>query len=99
MTGLIYGKTLRSAEVKLQHIINDYEHYNIATVEKRNFSSREVIFSNGDYWRAFCANSSNTRGCKANVVYIDASIQDEEVLLNAQCAATAPPYQAIKYYY
>lgn len=100
MRGIIYGKTAKSAEVKLQQIINDYEFYKIATVEKRDFNLKNVLFSNGDYWRALGpADISNTCGNRANVVYIDANITDEKILLSAKCTACAPPFQAIKYYY
>ena len=100
MRGVIYGKTLKSAKVKLQQIINDYEFYEIATVDRKDLNKNEVLFSNGDYWKAFGpADISNTCGRRANVVYIDTAIKDEEILLSARCAACAPPYQAIKYYY
>ena len=96
MRGLIYGKTLKSAQLKLQHIINDYEFYKIATAEK--IRPNEVIFSNGDYWCAFGYSESNIRGRKCNIVYIDAAITDTDALCDIECTVTAPPFQAIHYY-
>lgn len=96
MRGIIYGKTLQSAQLKLQHIINDYEFYNIATMEKR--LQNQVIFSNGDVWTAYAYNPLNTRGRKCNVVYIDSHIEDEEDKWEMECVACAPPFQAITYY-
>ena len=101
MRGAIFGKTQESAEVKLQQIINDYEFYKIASVVTKTFTKHhcEVTFSNGDHWRTFYP-ADTARGYRGNVIYIDAAlVDDDDALLSAQCAATAPPYQAIKFYY
>ena len=101
MRGAIFGKTRKSAEAKLQKIISDYEFYEIASVVTKTFTKNhcEVTFSNGDYWRTFHP-AQSARGYRFNVVYIDAAlVENNDALEYAQCAACAPPYQAIRFYY
>jgi hypothetical protein len=96
--GIVFGKTLDIAGQQLCKILEDYRLYYQIKIEEIVPNTTVVKLTNGDIWSCYEYNASNTCGRRANVVYIDSSIQEEEAKLNMQLTACAPPFQAIKYY-
>lgn len=96
MRGVVYGRSLETAQAKLQEIVNDYIHYNIATTSTRKHSRWHgdvVEFSNGDIWEA-CVPSKNIRGKKYNVAYIDKFIGVDLLDEVIMPSLVVPPFQA-----
>ena len=99
MRGIVYGKTLDIAAQQLCKIIKDYKTYYDIGIKEIVPNTTTIVLANGDIWTCHEYNSSNTCGWRCNVVYIDGSIESEEAKLNMELTATAPPFQAIRYYY
>ena len=98
MKGIIWGKTFTSAIDKLNQIAAQYEKlhiYPIRIIKSKN--EYNIIYENGDYWRACCANTSS-RGYKSNISYIDMNIPNEIIETIILPSTTSPPYQGIIYY-
>lgn len=101
MTGIVYGKTLEIAKIRLQKIIKDYNLFRDIKIEIQEETKRRSIIklSNGDIWYALAAHKSNTCGRRCNIVYIDSDIEDEDLLIDMRIVACAPPFQGIRYYH
>lgn len=99
MRGLIFGKTLESAEYRMEKLIQDYELYWSIVPEKIRKCRNEfsVVFKNGDYWQAVRF-SENQRGRRANVLILDRNLNMNEIDL-AKRALIEKPYGSVTYYY
>ena len=70
--------------------------YNI-TKEVKTKQNYHIIFDNGDHWKVVRACESS-RGCKANLSYVDRRIQDMDIIEMINYCTIAGPWNAIKYY-
>ena len=71
--------------------------YPINIIETRR--ELKVQFANGDYWRAFKISSTNGRGLRCNISYIDNRIDKDLINTIIQPSTISKPYGAIGYYY
>lgn len=96
MTGIVFGNTFERAEIQLNKIAQDYKmcHIFIEQLRKRN-NSLEIIFDNGDIWRARAA-SESIRGIRCNVAYIDKTIPLKFANEVIKPLISAYPFQAYK---
>ena len=101
MRGIVWGYSTDSAKIKLKEIIQDYmlywDIYPINIIETRH--ELKVQFTNGDYWRAFKVSSTNGRGLRCNISYIDNKINKDVINTIIQPCTISKPYRAIEYYY
>ena len=80
MRGIVWGLDRPTCGGKLDTLITEYE----------------VIFENGDIWRAVVATESS-RGRKCNISLVDSRIPYEYMPI-IECSTTCPPFHAISYY-
>ena len=98
MRGIVYGKTFKSASIKLAKIKEDYEKMDIKIKQHRkSCNQEEILFENNDIWLAVGA-SESSRGRACNVAYIDSDIDDNIVQHVLLPTIKNYPYQAYKYY-
>lgn len=99
MRGAIYAKSEEKARSKLLDIAYKYKFYQISKIKEQHSTKNEllIIFENGDIWRAFKHNGSNSCGRRYNIIYIDNNFSADEKLLIRTCA-TLPPYTGITYF-
>ena len=98
MKGLVWGSTSIIAKEKLTEIEARYKLLKIPIVKKReNRHSTEIIFGNGDIWKAIAAHES-ARGHRVNISYVDRKIDPEFVDVIIRHCPTALPYNSITYY-
>ena len=97
MRGIVYGKTFKRAETKLQEIIENYKKIGIEpnSIYKNNYYS--VEFPNRDDWIAVGA-SENSHGRTCNIAYIDRDIDIEIIERIIKPTIKSFPYQAYRYY-
>lgn len=98
MKGIVWGRTYEVGCHKLDEVINNYKRYGFKVVNQiKNQSNYRVIFDNGDQWRVARA-SDNSRGCRANLSYVDVQIEEEIIDTIILPCTTAGPWNAVKYY-
>lgn len=98
MKGLVWGFTFEAGKEKLREIKSRYEMMGIFVIKEVETKYEfYLIFSNGDNWRCVRA-SENSRGCKANISYVDRRIDPMFVDVVIRHCTCAPPYNAIAYY-
>lgn len=98
MKGLVWGYTFKDGCEKMDEIKENYLRYNYNIIsEHRNKTRYELTFDNGDYWKVMRACESS-RGCKANLSYIDRRIQDMDIVEMIHYCTVAGPWNAIKCY-
>ena len=98
MIGIVWSKTFASAIDKLDQIAAQYEQFHIYPIRIiKSKNEYNIIYENGDYWRACCVNTSS-RGYKSNISYIDMNIPNEIIETIILPSTTSPPYQGIIYY-
>ena len=96
MKGMVFGNTFKRAEIQLNKIVQDYEEYHIFIEQQRkNNSSLEIIFDNGDIWRARGI-SENIHGTRCNVAYIDNTIPLRIINEVIKPLVSAYPFQAYR---
>lgn len=100
MRGIVWGATFESAKKKLKEIEEQYKVYKRAEIINKRESKRiyEIEYSNGDYWKAIRCHESSC-GYRANISYIDNQINEELIQRIILSCTTAPPYNAIRYYW
>lgn len=98
MKGLVWGLTFEDGCKKMDEIKENYLRYHYSIVsEHKNKTRYELTFDNGDNWRVMRTYESS-RGCKANLSYIDRRIQDMDIIEMIHYCTVAGPWNAIKYY-
>lgn len=96
--GIVWGKTLERALLKLEKIKSDYTHANIEVIkEQKNQWSHFILFSNGDEWYAVSA-AENQRGRRCNVSFIDDMIDTELVNTIIKPITKMPPFSIWQHY-
>lgn len=99
MIGIIFYKNQKNGKQQLQKIIKDYEDLNIKTVKAITFNDyNKVKFENGDFWKAVPF-SSNSRGQRCNIAYVEWNITKEEIYTVIEPMLTLKPYNAIHIFY
>ena len=101
MRGIVWGSSFQIAKNKLKEIEEQYERLGYKPLTKRNGNASntyELVYANGDMWQAITA-STNARGYKVNVSYIDRAIPDHLIDTIIKPATISPPYTAIHYFY
>lgn len=100
MKGIVWGATFESAKKKLKEIEKQYKIYKRAEIINKRESKGiyEIEYSNGDHWKAVKCHECS-RGCRANVSYIDNQINTELIQCIILPCTTAAPYNAIQYYW
>jgi hypothetical protein len=98
MKGIVWGLDRPTCGGKLDTLITEYElMWNIKPSKiKKSQMEYEVIFENGDIWRAVVATESS-RGRKCNISLVDSRIPYEYMPI-IECSTTCPPFHAISYY-
>lgn len=99
MIGIIFYKNQAKGKAQFQKIIENYKQLKIEIIKIR--TSRyydEVEFKNGDCWRAVLF-SSNSRGYKCNIAYVEWNITEEEIYTIIEPMVILKPYTAIHIFY
>lgn len=103
MRGLIIGATKKSAEQRINRLIQDYEdRWNIKPELFRESSTYEfaVLFKNGDLWRVLdgSGNIEKYRGIKGHILLVDNNLPDKIKTWCTSMLRWTFPYGAIQYY-
>ena len=99
MIGIIFYKDQTNGKYQFQKIIKNYEQLKIKIVKIRTSQNYdEVKFENGDFWQAVPL-SSNTKGQRCNVAYVEWDITQEEIYTIIEPMLTLKPYTAIHIFY
>lgn len=100
MNGIIFWidlPTKEQAEKKFDQIIENYKFINIKPIKViRQRHKMSAHFENGDCWQCL-APLKDTRGIKANLVYIPQNICGG-MKMRAIATAVAKPYNGVIYY-
>ena len=98
MIGIVYGKTLQRANMKLEKVADDYSHINIDIKRIINKSNSVMIyFSNGDIWKSIPI-SNTERGNMCNIAYIDKDISKDIIEVKIMPSIKAQPFRAYNYF-
>lgn len=98
MKGLVWGYTFEDGCKKMDEIKENYLRYRYNVVKEHKGQTRyEIEFDNGDHWKVVRA-SENSRGCKANLSYVDMRIDYDFVDTIIRHCTCAGPWNAIKYF-
>lgn len=100
MRGIVFGNTFENAQKKFMDIVSKYQLMRIG-MEKPLIKTKHELqsyFTNGDFWSTVSL-SSNLRGRKCNVAYIDDTIDPQVVDTIIKPCLTASPYCAYNYFH
>lgn len=98
MIGIVYGRTLQRANMKLEKVTDDYSHINIDI--KKLISKNDsvtVYFSNGDIWKSISIFNTE-RGNMCNIAYIDKDISKDIIEVKIMPSIKAQPFRAYNYF-
>lgn len=97
MKGVVYARTAKAANDKLQEIANSYIRCNISILSRKpNNRTGDIInFTNGDTWEACSVNTRTPpSGKRYNVAYAESAIALKTFNEIIVPSLTLPPYQA-----
>ena len=100
MRGIVFGRTFENAKKQFQKIVDRYELMGIGMEKPLTKTKYELksYFTNGDFWSTV-SSSSNCRGRRCNIAYIDDTIDPEVVDTFIKPCLTASPYCAYNYFH
>lgn len=98
MKGIVWGRNFNRACRKLDSIKHSYLIGYISIIQEvRTKHEYKLVFENGDSWRALSAGDWSY-GYKANISYIDSTIDEEIVHTIILPCTISLPYNAYNYY-
>ena len=102
MRGIIFGKTYDKTLWQFNKLVEGYkQQYGEDIVDRITLNKNEakVIFTNGDFWKAFVVYSfSQVRGLACNIAYIDTDFEENIVREWIKPAIKLRPFTAYRYF-